>query len=82
MLPATPYLQPLPPEQQFLTAEELSQRIPAMTPTWLKNAAGQRGKGPRFTVINRQRLYCWADVCEWLRSQATDQTDRFGERTV
>lgn len=70
----------LPAEQQYLTDEQLAERIPAMTASWLKNAAGQRGKGPRFTVVNRQRLYCWADVCDWLRSQATDQTDRFGER--
>lgn len=73
---------PLSADQEFLTDEQVVRRVPGLTTSWLKTAAGQRGKGPKFTIVNRKRIYCWADVCEWVHANKTDQTDRFGERTV
>lgn len=70
----------IPANEVWLTAEELEEYRPAITATWLTEAARIDRKGPPFTVVRRQRLYNLADVNEWLAAGTMRRTDRFGDR--
>lgn len=68
------------PVSEFLSPEQVCERVPGMT---LRKLAEHRekGTGPVYIDIDaRTKAYDWVDVVAWLEARKRSQTDRFGTR--
>ncbi|MBF4549252.1 hypothetical protein [Pseudoclavibacter sp. VKM Ac-2888] len=66
-------------DPNFLTPQQLCDRIPGLTVAALAKQRS-RGGGPPFRKANaRVVLYEWREYLDWLDTTKATRTDRYGE---
>lgn len=69
VVPVTPIRQRRHDDEEWLTAEQVCERVPILTPRDLAELR-YKGQGPAYSrPTPRKVVYAWADVQSWLRGK-------------
>ena len=69
VVPVTPIRQRRHDDEEWLTAEQVCERVPVLTPRDLEDMRSA-GKGPAYSrPTPRKVVYAWGDVRSWLNGK-------------